>query len=162
MPTEVENMEPKEIPFQLEYDNARAAAANFAVGKAGPFRSSISKACHQTYEGERSIDGFVKFVTALVKDEEKHFQIPLLSVQTLFLNSLKSEDIDLEVVRELKDKNVEFLSEYTRKNENLIKMVNGLVVNKLSTNNNNISDESFRSLKLLALAFVKCTFPVSY
>lgn len=119
---------PKEISFVVEYDNARTAAAGFSVGKAGTFRTSISKACHDTYNGERSMAGFIKFVTALVKDEEEHFQTPLLSVQTLFINSLKSEDVDLEVMRELKDKNGEFLAEYLRKKENLIKMVNGLVV----------------------------------
>lgn len=128
MATEVEKKYPKEIPFQKEYDNARSAAASFAVGEAGPFRSSISKACHQTYEGQRSIAGFIKIVTALVLDKEKHFKIPLLSVQTLFINSLKSEDIDLEVLRELKEKNATFLQEYLQKKENLIKMVNGLVV----------------------------------
>lgn len=119
---------PEEIPFEAEYEKAKLAAENFTVGKAGSFRSSISIACRNTYEGERSVDGFVKYATALIKDEQGHFNIPLLSIQTLFLNSLKSADIDLEVIREMKEKNPEMVPEYNSQSQNLIKMINGLVV----------------------------------
>lgn len=119
---------PKEIPFEIEYENARIAAEDFTVGQRGSFRTSITLACRSAFEGVRSIEGFVKFATALIEDKSGHFQTPLLSVQTLFLNSLKYEDVDLEILRETMDKNADIAQEYNRKNQNLIKMINGLVV----------------------------------
>lgn len=118
----------KEQRYELEYEAIRLIAAKHEDSNISEFRKKISRICNDTYVGERSIDGFVKIATAIIKDEEGHFQLSELPTQTLFINSLKSEDIDLEVLREMKENMAQLVPEYNLKSQNLIKMIKGLVV----------------------------------
>lgn len=125
-----------EISFEEEYEKAKLTAVNYQVCELGEFRNSISDACLDAYEGRRSVQGFIKFASALIKDEEGYFKQYNIEAQQLFINSLRSQDIDLELVREETQRNaetgrrnVETEALFRRQTANLTGMLNGLVVN---------------------------------
>ncbi|KAI8883724.1 hypothetical protein K501DRAFT_285239 [Backusella circina FSU 941] len=118
---------PEELSFEEELEKAKLAAVDYEPFVSGTFREMISDSCLEAYEGLRSIGGFVKFATALVKDEDGYFAKYNISAQILFINSLKSQDIDLEILREENSTDPEDKELFKKQSDNLNAMISELV-----------------------------------
>jgi THO complex subunit 2 len=117
-----------ELSFEEEYERAKLTAVDYELGELGEFRNSISDACLNAYKSRRSVQGFIKFASALIKDEEGYFKQYNIKADQLFVNSLRSQDIDLEILREEQKKDSETIILLEKQTENLSGMINGLVV----------------------------------
>ncbi|KAI8990007.1 transcription factor/nuclear export subunit protein 2-domain-containing protein [Pilobolus umbonatus] len=116
-----------EITFEEELEQAKIDAADYKLCKSGVFRNNISNACYEAYEGIRSVPGFIKIATAIIKDEEGYFSQFDISARLLFINSLKSQDIDLEILRDENPTDPLKKEMLKKRTECLTSMISGLV-----------------------------------
>jgi hypothetical protein len=119
---------PEEPNFEDELEKAKLSAVKYEPFVSGTFREMISDSCLEAYEGLRSVEGFVKFAETLIKDEDGYFAKYNISAQILFINSIKSQDIDLEILREEGSTDPEQVELFKRQAENLNTMISELVV----------------------------------
>lgn len=112
--------------FEEEIKHIKELSNGYSRVADNDFRLNISRCVTDTYRGLRSIDSFVLFASAVIIDQDGFFKERQLQVFNMFINTLKSMDIRLEILRESEEaKHKEELVFHTNI---LTKMINGLVV----------------------------------
>ena len=114
---------PQDVDYEQELMEFRESASSFVPGQATKFRIDISNMCSRTYSGTRSVESFVAMATALIEDD--FFKQLGIDVAALFIISIRTREVDLEVERELKLD----ADRVRRLGNNLMAMVKGLLVN---------------------------------
>ncbi|CEI90631.1 hypothetical protein RMCBS344292_04949 [Rhizopus microsporus] len=120
--------------FEQEFERVKASAKEYGVTN-NEFRASITRSVLDTYRGRRSVSSFVRFATAMMKDEDGYFKQYELNTLTMFVNTLKSMDIQLEIIRERNSTDPQDLEEIRTRTEILTGMINGLVESQALTTN---------------------------
>ncbi|KAG1469172.1 hypothetical protein G6F56_003410 [Rhizopus delemar] len=111
--------------FEEEIKHIKELSNGYSRVADNDFRLNISRCVTDTYRGLRSIDSFVLFASAVIIDQDGFFKERQLQVFNMFINTLKSMDIRLEILRESEEaKHKEELVFHTNI---LTKMINGLV-----------------------------------
>ncbi|KAI8336094.1 transcription factor/nuclear export subunit protein 2-domain-containing protein [Chlamydoabsidia padenii] len=90
-----------------------------------PLRQLISRSTYRTYIGERTIDHFVNLFKTLVSDEGGVFAEKNIDMRLYFINSLKTQDINLECMEEAKLENE--VGKIANRKANLIAMIKGAI-----------------------------------
>lgn len=126
---DAENTNFKEnISFEDEMMMQRKEAEDYSLCSDCPFRRNINRAVRFAVWGQRSVENFVEFAAAAIIDKEGFFKdIPM---KMLYFNSIKIQESRWEVLCEQKDKTPKQQASCKKSTENIIKIVNGLVVNQ--------------------------------
>ncbi|KAI8147416.1 transcription factor/nuclear export subunit protein 2-domain-containing protein [Fennellomyces sp. T-0311] len=90
------------MELQEEIEHARSLAPSYVLLQSNPLRQLISRTTHDAFAGRRSVEGFLEFMGALIKDETGVFRNHSIDIRLLFINSLKSKDVQVEALSELK------------------------------------------------------------
>lgn len=116
---------------QEEIDLARQYASQWPLlnTSSNPLRQLISRSTYRTYIGERTVESFIDLFKVLAADEGGDFSNRNIDVRLYFINSLKTQDVNLECMEETKTED-ETTKIATRK-ANLIAMLKGAVVSTL-------------------------------
>ncbi|CEG75738.1 hypothetical protein RMATCC62417_10731 [Rhizopus microsporus] len=120
--------------FEQEFERVKASAKEYGA-KNNDFRASITRSVLDTYRGRRSVSSFVRFAAAMMKDEDGYFKQYELNTLTMFVNTLKSMDIQLEIIRERNSTDPQDMEEIRARTEILTGMINGLVESQALTTN---------------------------
>ncbi|KAI8335335.1 transcription factor/nuclear export subunit protein 2-domain-containing protein [Chlamydoabsidia padenii] len=112
---------------QEEINLARQYASEWPPANTNhnPLRQLISRSTYRTYNGERTVESFVDLFKNLAIDEGGDFFSKGIDIRLYFINSIKSQEVDLECLEETKNEN-ETTKIATRKN-NLIAMLKGVI-----------------------------------
>lgn len=91
-----------------------------------PLRQLISRSTYRTYIGERTVENFIDLFKTLATDESGIFAAKNIDVKLYFINSLKTQDINLECLEEAKLETDQ--PQIASRKANLIAMIKGTIV----------------------------------
>jgi hypothetical protein len=118
---------------QEEIDLARQYASQWPLLNTSnnPLRQLVSRSTYRAYIGERTVDSFIDLFKVLATDEPGDFSNKNIDIRLYFINSLKTQDVNLECMEETKTED-ETTKIATRK-ANLIAMLKGAIVSTPKT-----------------------------
>ncbi|KAI8082834.1 transcription factor/nuclear export subunit protein 2-domain-containing protein [Halteromyces radiatus] len=90
-----------------------------------PLRQLISQSTYYTYIGERSLDSFIDLFKALTEDKDGIFENKNIDIRLFFINSMKTQDVNLECMEEAKRE--EDQPKIASRKANLIAMIKGVI-----------------------------------
>ncbi|KAI7849247.1 transcription factor/nuclear export subunit protein 2-domain-containing protein [Circinella umbellata] len=139
------------MELQDELEHAHSLASSYVLLSSNPFRQLISKATSDAYYGRRTVDGFLDFMGAMIKDEAGVCRNHNIDIRMLFINSFKSKDANLEALSELKLEG-DAAEKVEARKANLIAMVKGAADRSIFTEADykiNLSSQLLEAAKLI-------------
>ena len=119
--------------MEAEIQLAKDGAPKFVFGqRKDPLRILISRTTDATMDGKHTVDDFLGFMSALIKDDNDIFQQYNIDMRSLFINTFKCMDTRLEGLAELKPEG-DVAEKLKARKTNLIAMIKGALVGTKTT-----------------------------